>query len=383
MCECSGLFPGFNVSLLEMDIAMKLNRLLSSTILIASIATIAAGCGLMETDSVPAAATPSATPDSSPDGTDGTDGAERTDGEEGEDESSANNAAPENSRSEEPTDEAPFEEGRHFYAQPDTNRCESSSERCAVAPSSIGPAVASTLDFMTIPEPTSDCDYPEEYRGNADGIACAFARLGPAVQDRIDASHFDDSFVFELYQEGTQWRLEVFKVGADGSVAPSSLVQNSARSHYGFDDVTVDDGVVTAEGGDVLIRTDYWDFPVEIAVRNARLEGTTTSHDGTVVLETAKITGHFEVLDLFANLNQQASTCAGEVNEPFTNDSTERAQCPELGRHSDQSCRRFDLFCPLFSHFAKMADVDLNDDGLADAFSVRLDVGFSPGERRF
>ncbi len=353
---------------------MKLTKTLISTLLIASFT----GCGFADTDS-PAAASPSTdvatnnAADEAP-----------ADDEPTDEEPVANNSVPE--VPEEPIDEPVepgVEDGRFFYEEESTSRCAQGSERCSTAANALAPTVAAKLDFMNIANPVTDCDEVEEYALTGDGIACAFDRLGNAVSNRIDAEHFSNSFVYELYQESGEWRLDVYKTDAAGKVVPSSLAQNSAKSLYGFDDVTVDGDTVTAQAGEILIRTDYWGFPIEMGIRNAKFEGTTSMQGNTRILQSGELSGHFEVLDLFAALNQQASACAGDVAEPFTSDSSEFASCPDFRNHADPVCQGFDFWCPMFSPFAIMADVDLNDDGLADAFSVRMDVEFQPGERRF
>jgi hypothetical protein len=51
--------------------------------------------------------------------------------------------------------------------------------------------------------------------------------------------------------------------------------------------------------------------------------------------------------------------------------------------HFDETCQNFGSYCVLFAVLETVADLDLDEDGLTDAFSTRLRVEFTASERRF
>ncbi len=273
-----------------------------------------------------------------------------------------------------------------YYSSPREDRCaDTSFERCGnVTLEEIAPAPASRLSYMMLADVDVDCekDWPEDITAAYDGLGCSFVQLAQLIEGPLEPRHIQIPFVYELYGAETK-RIGIYEVDENETVVDAPY-RYLTRSLWGFDDVTVDGGV-TGTDGTAPLYTDYWGFPLKLTIRGASLTSTSTTNDeGVEILGVGELRGHIEIVDLYDSLNAHASVCAGEPVTPFTAKVGGEPTCAaDYSAHELEACRSFDTYCPLFEPLGVFADVDLNDDGLNDAFSVRFDVEFVEGTRAF
>ena len=293
-----------------------------------------------------------------------TDMSNEPDVDDGPDEPAANNDGP-----------------KRYYSEPYLERCVGNAfGRCRVGPSIVPPAPAARLASMMLSEPEVDCAANRTESG--DGLACAFLEFEEYITDPLAPEDFSNAFVYEVYEDDAGLRIGIFEVDADGNVVESSLF-NDARSRWGFDEVSIEGTTVTARAGLVPLKTDYWGFPLPATVRDATFEGTVTRQGESWILESGEVEGHIEIMNLHANLNNQASVCLDEPTEWFTDMPGYYGCNGSLDMHFDETCQNFGSYCVLFAVLETVADLDLDEDGLTDAFSTRLRVEFTASERRF
>jgi hypothetical protein len=343
-------------------------------LIIALATTVASACGWFEPLAEPQ---PMPAPDPGPqntetfDPTDDSDSGENNSGDPTDDPDSA--------------PDEPVTQPTELFTEPLPERCTNREfGRCEIAPSRMEPAPASRLASANVsPRQAVDCSL-EDAQEHSDGLRCMFQVLETDLgADPVAASDFTTSFVYELYDDDGAQRLEVFQIDREGIVRPSSLF-NDSRSHWGFDTVAIQGDRVLASDGIVLMTTTYMGFPLDLIVRDATFEGRLDPENPGLLLD-GQIRGVVHQMDIHASLNNTASACVGEAIEPFTSDIN-ASHCGDSRRIRDggfPSCRALADICVLFTVLHVLNDVDLNDDGLPDAFSARFDVQFEQGERRY